>query len=143
MTPCPTTRFTGTALPERRPLGTDVTISPCAGDARSVPPSSTVGPSWPNISVILQDAPQPPNHCSFRCPRHRPPLSVAAAAAFVPLVVIATLLLLFAINRFCDLLLVSSRCVVCVYAWLRAWIILGFLGLWNRIWCMSVGFSLY
>ena len=70
-------------------------------------------------------------------------LPVAAAAAFVPLVVIATLLLLFAINRFCDLLLVSSRCVVCVYAWLRAWIILGFLGLWNRIWCMSVGFSLY
>ena len=74
-----------------------------------------------------------------------PPLPVAAAAAvFVPLVVIATLLLLFAINRLlCDLLLVSSRCVVCVYAWLRAWIILGFLGLWNRIWCMSVGFSLY
>ena len=82
------------------------------------------GPSWPNISVMPSDVPQPPNHCSFRCSRRCPPLPVAAAAAaaaaaavaFVLLVVIAALLLLFATNRFCFLLLVSSRCVVCVYS---------------------------
>ena len=42
--------------------------------------------------------------------------AVAAVVAFVLLVVIAALLLLFATNRFCFLLLVSPRRVVCVYS---------------------------
>ena len=42
--------------------------------------------------------------------------AAAAAVAFVLLVVIAALLLLFATNRFCFLLLVSPRRVVCVYS---------------------------
>ena len=43
-------------------------------------------------------------------------VAAAAAVAFVLLVVIAALLLLFATNRFCFLLLVSPRRVVCVYS---------------------------
>ena len=42
--------------------------------------------------------------------------AAAAIVAFVLLVVTAALLLLFATNRFCLLLLVSSRHVVCVYS---------------------------
>ena len=42
--------------------------------------------------------------------------AAAAAVAFVLLVVIAALLLLSATNRFCFLLLVSPRRVVCVYS---------------------------
>ena len=56
-----------------------------------------------------------------RCPSLLPvaaaaAAAVAAAVAFVLLVVIAALLLLFATNRFCFLLLVSPRRVVCVYS---------------------------
>ena len=57
-----------------------------------------------------------------RCPSLLPVAvasAVAAAAAivaFVLLVVTAALLFLFATNRFCLLLLVSSRHVVCVYS---------------------------
>ena len=42
--------------------------------------------------------------------------AAAAIVAFVLLVVTAALLLLFATDRFCLLLLVSSRHVVCVYS---------------------------
>ena len=99
------------------------------------------GQTFPSYLKMLRN---PPTTAAFVVPAAaRRCLLPLLLLFFVPLVVIATLLLLFAINRLlCDLLLVSSRCVVCVYAWLRAWIILGFLGLWNRIWCMSVGFSL-
>ena len=62
------TRFTGTALPERRPLGTDVTISPCTGDARSVLPSSTVGPSWPTFPSYLKMLRNPPTTAAFVVP---------------------------------------------------------------------------
>ena len=56
-----------------------------------------------------------------RCPSLLPVAADAAAAAaaavaFVLLVVITALLLLSATNRFCFLLLVSPRRVVCVYS---------------------------